>query len=93
MQTGKYTHPQGAKLVRATATTFDAVTSDLDIDIYYTATKDGAGSVIKTLTIKNGESIGFVALGGEWMKPLDSLVWAETSTVPDGLMITIGFRR
>jgi len=93
MDTGKYPHPQGAKLTRATATTPDAVAADVTIDIYYAATALDAGTVIKTVTIPAGKNVGFAALGGQWMKPLESLVWAHTDTVPDGLMITVGFGR
>lgn len=94
-QTGLYAHPQGARLVRVMLTAKEPVGADVVATVHYREHEDDmSDSNIATVTIPAGKRIGFTALGGQVMHPMDSLVRVESSgTAPTGLVVTVGFNR
>jgi len=89
--TGKYPHPQGAMLTRATVTLASPEATDFSVGIYYMKEQTSTPQLIKTVVVEAGNLIGFKPLGGQWMEPLKSLVYAEFDTQLPGMLVIIGF--
>lgn len=93
-ETGLYAHPQGARLVRVMLTCKAPVLADHVASVFWCEHADGGEEEIAVVTIEAGKRLGFKALGGQVMRPMDSLVRvASEANAPDGLMVTVGFNR
>lgn len=93
-EAGPYTHPQGARLTRVVLACKTPVSGDHVATVYWREHEMDSETSIATVTIPDGHRIGMKPLGGQVMRPMDSLVRVESEDdEPEGLTVTIGFGR
>lgn len=92
-ETVLYAHPQGGRLTLVRLTRADAGDA-ITADVYWREHETDTEELIATVGIEAGHRVGVKPLGGEVMRPMDSLVQVRSSgTKPVGLGCVIGFGR